>query len=111
MLSALLTMGHHGLMQLRDIVRMACENPANIYGIRNKGFLEVGMDADLTLVDTKRKAIFERHMVASKCGWSPYDGAEFVGWPIHVFLGGRQVVRDQAVIGEPSGKPVEFTWK
>jgi dihydroorotase len=111
MLSALLTMGHHGLMQPRDVVRMACENPAKIYGIRNKGFLQVGMDADLVLVDLDRKAVFERRMVASKCGWSPYEGAEFIGWPINVFLGGKLVVQEQTVVGAPAGKPVEFAWK
>ncbi|MBC8065649.1 MAG: dihydroorotase [Chlorobia bacterium] len=111
MLSALLTLAHQGLMDIQTIVRMACENPTRIYGIANKGFLKVGFDADLVLVDPKKQATFERSMVVSKCGWSPYEGAEFVGWPIHVFLGGQHIVSDQALVGHQSGRPIEFDWK
>lgn len=111
MLSALLTIASQGLMDIRTIVRMACENPARIYGIKNKGFLQVGFDADLVLIDPQRKAVFNRSMVASKCGWSPYEGETFTGWPIHVFLRGQSVVRDQALLGNPVGEPIGFNWK
>jgi dihydroorotase len=111
MLSALLTLAHGGLMDTKALVRMACENPALLYGIENKGFLKVGFDADLVLVDPQKSAMFERHMVASKCGWSPYEGETFVGWPIHTFLRGNQIVADQALVGQPSGRVVEFDWK
>jgi dihydroorotase len=111
MLSALLTMGYHGLMDVQTIVRMGCENPALIYGIKNKGFLRIGYDADIVLVDPKRKAVFERSMVASKCGWSPYEGETFVGWPIHVFLRGQRIVADQTLVGTQKGRAVEFEWK
>jgi len=111
MLSALLSLVHGGLMSLHDIVRMACENPARIYGIKNKGFLAVGMDADFVLVDPQRQAIFERSMVVSKCGWSPYEGEKLTGWPIHVFLRGHQTVANMQVIDLPQGRPVEFDWK
>ncbi len=111
MLSALLTLAHQGLMDLQIIVRMACENPARIYGIHGKGFIQPGYDADLVLIDPNKKTVFERGMVASKCGWSPYEGETFVGWPIHVFLRGEQIVADQVLVGSQTGRPVEFDWK
>lgn len=111
MLSALLTMAHDGLMDLQTLVRMACENPAQIYGIQNKGFLKVGYDADLVLIDPNKSAKFERSMIASKCGWSPYEGETFTGWPIHVFLRGKQVVTDQTLTGTQQGEAVQFKWK
>lgn len=111
MLSALLTLAQQGLMDIQTIVRMACENPAKIYGIKDKGFLQVGYDADLVLIDPYKKAMFERSMVASKCGWSPYEGETFIGWPIHVLLRGQAAVRDQALVAQPAGQPVTFNWK
>lgn len=111
LLSAMLTLSHQGLLSVRDFVRMACENPALIYGIRDKGFLKEGYDADFSLVDLKKTATFERSMVASKCGWSPYEGEKFTGWPIHVFLRGQQVVTDQQLTGGQNGLPVRFDWK
>lgn len=111
MLSALLTLANEGLMDIKTLVRMACENPTRIYGIKNKGYLKVGYDADLVLVDPNKKTVFERSMVVSKCGWSPYEGKTFTGWPIHVFLRGSQIVTDQTLTGPQLGKPVQFDWK
>lgn len=111
MLSVFLTLAHQGLMDVQTVVRMGSENPAKIYGIKNKGRLEVGYDADLVLVDLAKEATFERSMVASRCGWSPYEGETFVGWSVHVLSRGKVVVRDGELLGGPMGKPVEFTWK
>ena len=111
MLPALLTMANQGLMDMRTLVRMACENPAKIYGVKNKGHLKEGYDADLVLVDPQRRTLFQRSMVASKCGWSPYEGAEFVGWPIHVWLRGLRVVEENSLAERQSGSQVKFDWK
>lgn len=99
------------LISVREFVRLACENPAEIYGIKNKGYLKPGYDADFVLVDLKKKQTFERSMVASKCGWSPYEGEELTGWPVHVFLRGKQIVTDGALTGDQEGAPAEFSWK
>lgn len=111
MLSALLTLSSQGLMDIRTLVRMACEQPAQIYGVKGKGHLRVGYDADLVLIDPNRAATFTRELIQSKCGWSPYEDETFVGWPIHIWLRGRQMVRDQELVGEQIGEPVNFDWK
>ena len=111
LLSAMMTLVHGGLLGVKDFVRLACENPARIYGIQGKGFLQPGYDADFVLVDPKKTQVFERSMVASKCGWSPYEGEKFTGWPIHVFLRGHQVVTEGVLTGEQRGEPARFDWK
>ena len=108
MLSVLLTFAHQGRLDIHDLVRMACERPASLYGIRGKGRLEVGYDADLTLVDARRTKVFERSMVQSKCGWSPYEGEELTGWVEHVVLGGRVAVREGALTESPRGTMLQF---
>ena len=111
MLCALLTLANQGLMDINTIVAMASENPSRIYGVRGKGFLQPGFDADLVLVDPKKSDAFTRGMVQSKCGWSPYEGETFTGWPIHVWLRGSQKVRDQELTSSQTGQPVSFVWK
>jgi dihydroorotase len=99
------------LISLNEFVKLACEGPARIYGIRNKGRIEVGMDADLVLVDLQKDVIFERSMVQSKCGWSPFEGEKINAPPEHVLLRGRPVIQDGALNGDASGSPVGFDWK
>lgn len=100
-----------GLISLEELVKLASENPARIYGINNKGRIEPGFDADLALVDFSRDVIFERSMVQSKCGWSPFEGETLNAPPSHVLLRGAVVIREGALQGKPSGAPVGFDWK
>jgi dihydroorotase len=111
LLPVMLTLVNQGLLSLTDLVRLACENPTRIYGIRGKGFVQPGFDADLVLVDMQRTQTFERSMVQSKCGWSPYEGETLTGWPVHVVSRGQVAVRDGSLCGQPSGAPVRFDWK
>lgn len=111
LLPMLLRFVSEGKLRYEDIARMACENPARLFGIRDKGVVKEGCDADLVLVDPKKKIVFERAMVASKCGWSPYEGEQFSGWPIKVLVRGRNVMQDNDVIGAPSGVAALYNWK
>jgi dihydroorotase len=108
LLPVMLNFVSEGLMGLGDLVRLASENPAKLYNIKGKGRVEQGYDADLVLVDEERREAVDKSWLQSKCGWSPYEGEELTGWPIHVVLRGRIAVRDRSLQGEPAGKMVEF---
>ena len=108
MLSVLLTFVSQGRLSANKLVEMACEKPAALYDIKGKGRLQVGYDADITLVDPNRTAVFERSMVQSKCGWSPYEGEPLTGWVEHVVLGGEVVVRSGELVGTPAGRMLQF---
>jgi dihydroorotase len=111
LLPVMLTLCKQGLLSIPTLVRMTSEAPAEIYGIQGKGHLQPGYDADLVLVDPDKSVVFDRSMVQSKCGWSPYEGEELTGWPAHVVLGGRVAVRDGILTERPHGTPVRFDWK
>ncbi len=108
MLPALMTFVAQGRIDLETVVRMTSENAATLYEMRGKGLIAEGVDADLVLVDPDATYTFERSIVASKCGWSPFEGEKFTGRVEHVFLRGRQVVRERELIGAPTGKMLEF---
>ncbi len=109
MLPVLLTFVAAGRLSLADVVRMACEGPARIYGALDKGRIEAGCHADLALVDPGPTYTFERSMVASKCGWSPFEGERLTGRVEHVVLRGRVAVRGGEALGPPAGRAVEFS--
>ncbi|HWD38785.1 MAG TPA: dihydroorotase [Fimbriimonas sp.] len=108
LLPVLMTFAAQDRISVHDVVRMGCERPAELYGIQGKGRLERGFDADLVLVDPKRSKVFERRMVQSKCGWSPFEGETLTGWSEVVILGGEVVVRSDERLGSPRGRQLDF---
>ena len=97
-----------GLLDLPMLARLASEMPAEIYGIKNKGYLKPGYDADLAIVDANGTWTVEESWLQSKCGWSPYTGEKLYGRPVHTILRGEAVVRDGERRGSASGHPVMF---
>jgi dihydroorotase len=56
----------------------------------------------------KRQRRIEESWLASPCGWTPFAGMQVTGWPIATIVRGQIVMRDDEVIGAPSGKLVKF---
>lgn len=97
-----------GHLALTDLVRLMGENPRRLFKIKNKGRIEIGADADLTIVDLKKQVTIKNEWIASRCGWTPYDGMKVTGWPVSTILGGQLVMQDDKVIGQPQGQPMVF---
>jgi dihydroorotase len=97
-----------GRLSLARFVDLTSAGPQRLFGIRNKGRIALGYDADLTVVDMGRTETITNGWIASKCGWTPYDGRRVKGWPVGTFVRGRKVVWDGAVVGSASGEPVRF---
>jgi dihydroorotase len=97
-----------GRLTLERLVDLTSAGPARVYGIAGKGRIAVGYDADLTLVDLAARRTISIGMMASKCGWTPFEGMRVTGWPVTTIVGGRIVMRDGELIGTPTGRPVRF---
>lgn len=97
-----------GLIGLADVARLLGSAPAALYGVKSKGRLAPGFDADVALLDAVGTFEVGRDWLQSKCGWSPFEGERLHGRPVHVFVGGAWTVRDGALHGPPQGTPVEF---
>lgn len=105
-----LMLNHHhlGRLSLEKLVQLTSTNPAQIFGIRHKGLIAKGYDADLVLVDLKRKWKIEKNWLASKCGWSPFEGMNVTGYLNATILGGNVIVQNGELIGSPAGKALTF---
>ena len=63
-------------------------------GLRNKGRIEVGTDADLVILDPNMKKEIKLDHLHENCDYSPYEGLTLQGFPQHVFLRGSHVIND-----------------
>ncbi|MEX0589987.1 MAG: dihydroorotase [Xanthobacteraceae bacterium] len=97
-----------GRLSLERFVDLTSAGPARLFGIAAKGRIAAGYDADLTIVDFKRRQTIRNQWIASKCGWTPYDGVEVTGWPVGTFVRGAKVVWEGEVVTVGSGAPVRF---
>jgi dihydroorotase len=97
-----------GRLSLQRVVDLTSAGPQRIFGIAGKGRIAVGYDADFVLVDLAAKREITDDWIASKCGWTPFDGMNVTGWPIATVLRGAIMMRDDEVLGAPGGQPVRF---
>ena len=50
---------NEGKLTLQQLINLMCENPCRIFGIKNKGFIKEGYDADLTITDMNKEVIIK----------------------------------------------------
>lgn len=97
-----------GRLSLERFVDLTSAGPARVFGIAARGRLALGYDASITVVDLKQRKMITNQWIASRCGWTPFDGMTVSGWPVMTLVGGRVVMRDGALIGDPGGAAVRF---
>jgi len=95
-------------LNLNQLINLMCENPCRIFGIRNKGFIKEGYDADLTIVDMNKEVTIKNEMIASKCGWTPFNNYKVKGFPVGTIINGILVMSDGKILIESKGKPLSF---
>ena len=99
---------HAGRLTLARFVDLTSAGPARLFGIVGKGRLAAGYDADFTVVDLKRTETIRDSWIASRCGWTPYDGKTVTGWPVGTIIRGRRVMWEGEIVGPSGGQAVRF---
>ncbi len=97
-----------GRLTLSRFVDLTSAGPARLFQLARKGRVAVGYDADLTVVDLKRRETITNGWIASRCGWTPYDGKEVLGWPVGTFVRGAMVMWQGEVLTPATGRPMRF---
>ncbi|GJE15311.1 dihydroorotase [Methylobacterium marchantiae] len=98
----------NGRLSLARFVDLTSAGPKRLFGISRKGRLSVGYDADVTVVDLKHRETIRNEWIASKCGWTPYDGVTVTGWPVGTLVRGKRVMWQGELVGPSSGEAVVF---
>ncbi len=97
-----------GRLSLQRFVDLTSAGPQRLFGIVGKGRIAAGYDADFTIVDMKRRETIRDSWIASRCGWTPYDGKEVTGWPVGTFVRGRRVMWEGELTTPAQGEAVRF---
>jgi dihydroorotase len=108
LLPIMLTHVAEGRLSLERLVDLTSHGANRIFGLADKGRLAVGFDADLTLVDLKARRVIAHADMATRVGWTPFDGFQAKGWPMATVIRGAVVMRDGEVAVPHGGQPVRF---
>jgi dihydroorotase len=97
-----------GKLTLARFVDLTSAGPNRLFGIARKGRIAVGYDADLTVVDMKRRETITNAAVGSRAGWTPYDGVTVTGWPVGTVLRGQRVMWEGEIVTPGRGEALRF---
>jgi dihydropyrimidinase len=89
-----------GRLTIERLVDLLATTPARRFGLRRKGAIDVGVDADLVLFDPAARRVIRADELHHTSDYTPYEGFEVSGSVRSVFVRGRAVVRDGAFVGE-----------
>ena len=97
-----------GRLSLQRFVDLTSAGPQRIFRIHGKGRIAAGYDADFTIVDMKRVETIRDSWIASRSGWTPYDGKSVTGWPVGTIVRGRRVMWEGELVLPSTGEAVRF---
>jgi dihydroorotase len=97
-----------GRLTLERFVDMTSAGPKRLFGIARKGRIAAGYDADFTVVDLDRRETITDAWIASRCGWTPYDGVTVTGWPVGTLVRGNVVMWEGELTAPSMGEAVRF---
>jgi len=94
MLPMMLSEGvNRGRISIERLAQVASENPARIFGLYpKKGAILPGSDADLVVIDLKRRARITKELLHTITPWSVYEGWNVTGWPVMTLVRGNIVM-------------------
>jgi dihydroorotase len=97
-----------GRLSLLRFVDLTSAGPARLFGMAAKGRIAVGYDADITVVDLKRRQTIADKWIASRAGWTPYHGLSVTGWPVGTVVRGHKVMWEGSLTAPAQGERVRF---
>ena len=97
-----------GVLTLERLVEVMCHRPADIFEVRNRGYLREGYQADILLVRPNSGWTVTKDIIQSKCGWSPMENHMYLWRVERTICNGHTVYLDGKVDINYIGQPVAF---
>ena len=97
-----------GVLSLERLVELMCHNPADLFGVRNRGYLREGYQADIVLVRPNSGWTVTKDVIQSKCGWSPMENHMYLWRVERTICNGHTVYQNGTVDTNYIGQPVQF---
>ena len=85
-------------LTLTQAVQLLAEKPAEIFGLNDRGRLENGKNADLTVVDFNQQFKIDASKFKSKAKFSPYNGWDVQGKVVKTIVNGQLVFDESEIV-------------
>jgi allantoinase len=92
-----------------EIERLTSTAVAQRFGLKQKGGIQIGKDADFSLVDLNREETITRESLFYRHRHTPYLGHKLRGRVIRTFLRGQTIFQEGDIVGNPWGRFVRPT--
>lgn len=99
-LVAMLEFYHQGKISLETIVRKMCHAPADLYKVKNRGYIKEGYFADLVLIAPNDPWKVSTENILYKCGWSPFEGTTFKSKVKYTIVNGKVVYENDKIVSK-----------
>ena len=108
-LPAMLELTRQGILDIPQVVRLMCHNPATLFNISRRGFIRPGYKADLTLISpTEQGYQVSDSDVPCRCGWTPFNGERFHYRVSATWVNGHAVYQDGQFDVSTKGQQIKF---
>ncbi|TVQ43150.1 MAG: dihydroorotase [Saprospirales bacterium] len=107
-LNIMLSFVQGGKISAEFMVEKMSHSVADLFSIKDRGYLDEGCHADIVLVDPNQKWKIAKDNIFYKCGWSPLEGQSFKGRAIQTWVNGVSVFKDGKLTGARVGERLTF---
>jgi dihydroorotase len=94
---------------IEKVVQMMCHHPAELFRVKNRGYIRKGFAADLVLVNMDADWKVEKSNLLYKCGWSPLEGEQLHARVISTYVNGQLVYHNGTVDDQVRGERLTFS--
>ena len=89
-------------------MKASSENPAKIFALRKKGFIQEGYDADLMIIEKIPEYLINVANFKTKAKFSPFEKSTSTVRIWKVFLKGNEINTKESI---PKGKIIKASYK
>ena len=107
-LNLMLNKVHDGEMSMAMVVDKMCHAPADLFDIRERGYLREGYWADIVQLGMNAKWTVDKSNLHYKCGWSPIEGWMMKGEVKRTFVSGFLAYENGKIIEGKTGERIAF---
>ena len=107
-LVSMLELVDEGVLSMERLVELMAHNPAHLFEVRQRGFLNAGYKADIAIVRRGEPWTVTPDLILSKCGWSPLEGHAFRWRVVQTICNGHLIYNNRQVGSDHVGQPVAF---
>lgn len=107
-LVTMLELVDQGILSLERLVELMCHHPAQLFEVKNRGYIRQGYRADLVIVRPQTGWTVTPSCIQSKCRWSPMEGHTFLWRVERTLCNGHSVYVDGKVVSDYIGEEIAF---